>query len=771
MSLIQLLFGILFVAPFIYWNPSLLNLLLLLLSWWFVAPVGEGCKDERDHSPDTGNQQFSERTAERMKTNQPDNHVDVTDGEVRSSTVLDPSLRQSLRNVFDCSYSQFILLWYNPPEPTENQPLYQVLLNEFNVAVDYAVGKIRRLDLTRIELGFIRILTDHLRTAKKGKKRKKIFQTRQKEVCFLRRTSEALICNLLPDSVWKLNCYQHFLKEVVALKVLEEVINTVCDADFINQALIKFLDKDSSATKEEEIILDDFAKAETNDEINIKCNIPKGQEKKKKKSNKKTKLQNFFKKFSKKSKKVYVETGSTLDNMDEVDGQFSSEFGNFGQKFRSLASSNGLYLDNRIDDSAEEEDDNSSHEMLKWLTENILIPIENEKSSLRNCTITISEVSWDEIENPSCTIDIESLEAAEDCWSVQRKYHEFVDLHKELCKTFSSFVETNLPPVNCMSSDKINNEFKEDVKCQLNGFLKKLVSEESILCNESILNFFSANDQFRDYWGLLTSLFTEEDEETDADSGTSEGPCDTVVGEVEPMEINPENRETQIRGCAESRPSEIFCESSESDFSFRSMSAISETKDTDAAGFGRRKRKKWALHKIERPAEQPECIINQLHELLEELFCTECFSSNKIYLQLAKCILPFIKTRLQKKLDQFFSKEQMTVYIDCLRETLWPNGKPAEPPPERSNKEKAFAKERAEELLQEKVAAIYHFLLCGKEIVQILLTVFQDAETNKRLVYNVLVFLLFEIIPGIKDSWSADTMPCLDVDELNDKPL
>ncbi|XP_078403738.1 uncharacterized protein LOC144683972 isoform X2 [Cetorhinus maximus] len=760
MDMAQVLLGLLLIAPLIYWGGASLNLLLLLRFWWCPGvQVGEQSRDEQDVGPDPDNQQLSERTAEMAEINQPNDHVDEADGKEPNSFVLDPSLYQSLRRVFECSYSQFILLWYNPPEPREDQPLYQVLLDEFNMAVDHAVGKIRHLNLNSIERRLIRILTCHLRTAKKEKKREKIFQTRQEEVSFLRRASEALICNLLPDSLWKLNCYRHLLKEVVALKVLEEVINTVCDADFINRALIQFLDKDSPEIKVE-ATPEAPPKTGTNDEIPTECNIPKAN--KKKESNKK-RFVNLFKKLKRKKKKKDPEAKSTLCISDEGDGQFGPEFRGVGQGFRSL-SPDECNSSDRAEDSAEE-DFNSSNEMPEQMKQHILISTENEKSSLRNCKITISKVSWDEIDDPSCVIDIENHKAVEDCWSVCRKYHEFEELQKQLSKV-TSFLSTKLPSVNSMSPDEINNEFKEDFKRQLNKFLEKLVSEESILYDERTLNFFSANDQIREFWGLLTSLFMEEDEETDASSETSEGPCDTVVGEVEPLETDPEDEETQN--------SEIFHENSEAACGFRCMPDTSETKDADTVDNDCRKRKKrMSKKKVKRTTEQPECITSQLHELLGELFCTECFSS-KACLFALKYVLPWIKKHLQKKLDQFFSKEQMIAYIDCLRETLWPNGNPAEPPPERSNEAKTFARERAEELLQKKLSASKLRALHCKEHMKILLSMFQDAEMNKRLVYNVLVFLLFEIIPEIKNSWNGDSVPCLErlnVDDLNDKPL
>ncbi|XP_038631365.1 uncharacterized protein si:rp71-46j2.7 [Scyliorhinus canicula] len=758
MSPAQWVFGVLFAACLLYWDGGLL---LLLPLWWCLgAGLGERSRDQQDLGPDPHYQQLPERKAEINHTN---SVVDAADGKVQSSIELDPSLRQSLTKVFECSYSQFILLWYIPPEPKEDQPLYKTLLNEFNMMVDHAVGKFGQLDLTRIERGLIRILTVHLRAVKKEKKREKIFQTRHEEVCFLRRTSEALIYHLLPDSLWKLNCYWHILKEVVTLKVLEEVINTVCDADFINQALIKFLDEDSPETNEAEVI-PEAPPTTGNDDGRGKteCNVPK--EKEKKKSNKK-KLPKFFKMFKRNKKQKNPETKPSSDHMDEIDGPADPDF-------RSLPPSESD-LNIRAEDSAEEEDLNFSNEMPEWVKQKILISTENEKSSLRKCRISVSEVSWGETEGPFCRIDIESLEAAEDCWSIQRKYHEFEDLQKELSKTFSSLVETKLPSVNGTSSDKVSNEFKEDIKCQLNGFLEKLVSEESILSNENTLNFFSANDQIRDYWGLLTSLFTDEDEETDADSDTSEGLCDTDVGETEPSETNPENTETPNRDSAELKSPEVFDESADSDCAFRCMPDSGEAKKASvrSIGFIKRKRKR---RRSQKKAERVKDITSQLHELLEELFHTDYLPA-KLFLHVLKHVVSLFSSHLQKKLDQFFTREQIIVYVDFLREALWPNGKPAGLPPERSNEKKTFTKERAEELLQKKISEAFKYLpLCDKELVKVMFPMFQDMETNKRLVYRVLVFLLFEITPGIKESWIGDSLPCLErlnVNEFSDKPL
>ncbi|XP_043561028.1 sorting nexin-25 isoform X2 [Chiloscyllium plagiosum] len=743
MSPKQLLAGLLFVAPFTDWSPGLLLnvLLLLVFSWWLRAPVTEGNTDQLDHRPDRGDQALSETTEELVEEGQPHDHVDVLDGREQNSIVLDPGLRQSLRKVFDCSYSQFILLWYNPPEPRDDQPLYQVLFHEFTSAVDHAVLKIRNLDLTRIEIGLIQTLAKHLKSAKKGKEREKMFQTRQEEVFFLRKAAETLMWNLVPDSLWKLNTYQQLLKEVIALKVLEEVINMVCDPDFINQTLIKFLDKDSGETKEVKDIENPPQKTGASNEIK-NCNIPK--ENKKKKSYRKA-FNSKLSKIFKRSKKKGAETSSSFGHTDEVDGESCSELEAVDQNFRSFSTDVEDITEDSVDDSAEEEDIKFADEMLEWLKENLLITTENEESSLRNCKITISMVLWNEIENPTCVIDVENVQVAEECWSIKREYHEFEELQNELSKTFDTLVETKLPSINCVKPDTIDDKFKEAIECQLNGFLKKLVTEESILHNESTRKFFSANDELREYWGLLKSLFNEDDEVICAASDTSEDPCNTDVGEDEPLETDPENTDISNHKSVESLPSKILSEDSESDCGFRLLSGTSKKKVAGGFSISCRKRingLSWG--KIPQTSEQTECLTNEVQKLLEELFCTDDYFLNKLFLRAALNFLRTYKRKyIQKRLDQFFSKEQMVLYVDCLRETLWPNGKPAGPPPVRSLEEKTSAKERAEELLQEKVSAlkIPSAFFPFKEIMQRLLPIFQDVEINKRLVYITCLWI------------------------------
>ncbi|XP_059832745.1 sorting nexin-25 isoform X1 [Hypanus sabinus] len=739
-----LLFGILIAVFFLQWD---LIFLVLCIIWWAAPRWDNGA---------AGGGACPESPISTEDVNLAKTQVDTTDGSVQSS-----SLHQSLKKVFDCSYSQFILLWYNPPEDREDQLLYKVLLHEFNTAVEYIVRKIRKLNYTRIELRLIQILTIHLRSAKEEKKREKVFRTRGEEVYFLRRSAEALIHNLLPDSLWKENCYQYVIREVIALKILEKTINMVCDADFINQSLITLLDQDSLASEGKGVIASVPASTEENIKITPEGDITtmKAEKKQKKKALYRRLKNSLVKIFKKPRKKSDIEFDS---NMDEVDG-IHHKYGENDLNFRCSY----LQLDG---ESGEEDDLSSNDKAFEWLKENILVPSE-EQSSLRNCKITISEVSWDVMKDPLCTFDIENLEDAEECWSVKRNFQEFQELQN---KAFSSLGERELPSLNGLSADTIDSEFREDFQRQLNGILKKLISDESILCNENVLNFFSPSD--RDYIGLLTSLFPEEDEETDMESDISEGPWDKDLDDgddaVGPANTSPSNVEVQDTDSAESLPSTVNNEDTDTEGSFRSLPLSPDNEDVKKYSVRHKKR---STRVSERLAEMPDGIAGHIHKLLEEIIWIEHRNLKiTVVMQLVKYILPMKKKSLKKYLDHFFSIEQVTWYIDRLREGLWPDGNPVCPSPKRSDEEKASAKEKAKETLLSKVPGMFRKMFSGNEIVSNLFNVFQDTEANKRLVYTILVFLLFELIPEIKESWKGDPELCLEdlsVDALNDQAL
>ncbi|XP_078268790.1 uncharacterized protein LOC144600740 [Rhinoraja longicauda] len=744
-------------ALLLYWDP--LSLTLLVLCWIVEWPGGIDQRDGGGGGSGSGaaarESSAADGTISTQEESQAKSAEDVIDGAVRSSL-----LHQALKKVFDCSYSQFILSWYDPPEATADQPLYHVLLHEFNTAVDYALGKIRNLNFTRIDIRLIQILTIHLRNVKKKTKREKVFQSRQDEVYFLRRTATDLIHNLLPETLWKLNCYQSVMREAIALKALEETINKVCDADFINQSLIRCLDQASLAPEEKDSIPEVPAVTEKNSEPIPECN----QVKEKKKMTRKQKVIHWLKKKtnSKKLKKRRgIEADSAGTDMDEVDG-LCYDAKNMTQHLRSIHHTD--------DDSVEDNDFDSSHEVFEWLKTSFLESNE-EKTSLKCCKITISEIAWDKEEEPLCTIDIENRDDAEECWSVQRKYHEFQDLRNELVKTFNSLSETQLPSVNGLASGEISKKFREDFEHQMAGFVKTLISDESILCSEMVLNFFSADD--RDYWGLLTSLFAEEDEETDVESVTSGGSRDKDVDDGEETErpkTSPGNVEIQDTASNKSLPSTSSSDTPECDLSFRSMAYSPDEEDVQKANISHIRRR--VTGRFTKP---PEGISGLLHELLEEIMYIEQSDFKiTVLMQLVKYILAIRKKSLKKSIDKYFSKEQVASYIDQLREVLWPNGIPACPSPERSDEEKAIAKEKAIELLLSKAPAFFRVFLHGKEVINNLMTVFQDVETNKRLVYKALVFLLFELIPEIKDSWKEDPRLCLEdlnFDQLDERPL
>ncbi|RXM97038.1 ADP/ATP translocase 3 [Acipenser ruthenus] len=77
-----------------------------------------------------------------------------------------PHLKQALGKVFECAYSQFVLLWYDAPEPRERQVLHQALLQEFHTDVDQLIQTTRHLETMTLAVGVVRILTQHLQSSR-----------------------------------------------------------------------------------------------------------------------------------------------------------------------------------------------------------------------------------------------------------------------------------------------------------------------------------------------------------------------------------------------------------------------------------------------------------------------------------------------------------------------------------------------------------------------------------------------------------------------------
>lgn len=71
-------------------------------------------------------------------------------------------------SVFECAYAQLVLPWYSVPGPCDSQLLHQVLWKEFDQVIDQVISRGKDFDVCAASVGCIRILTQHLHSAKQS---------------------------------------------------------------------------------------------------------------------------------------------------------------------------------------------------------------------------------------------------------------------------------------------------------------------------------------------------------------------------------------------------------------------------------------------------------------------------------------------------------------------------------------------------------------------------------------------------------------------------
>ncbi|XP_048883912.1 uncharacterized protein si:rp71-46j2.7 [Brienomyrus brachyistius] len=133
----------------------------------------------------------------------------------------------------------------------DKQPIYKALWLELDLATDRIMETVCALDIAAVSTGCIHIFTEHLHQMKEAR-RELLFSSWENEVAFLRLCSEALVQNFLPESTWKLDLYRSILKEIVAFKVLLQLVTLLSDPVTLNQLVVRYLDAASPCSSTEE---------------------------------------------------------------------------------------------------------------------------------------------------------------------------------------------------------------------------------------------------------------------------------------------------------------------------------------------------------------------------------------------------------------------------------------------------------------------------------------------------------------------------------------
>ncbi len=160
---------------------------------------------------------------------------------------------------------------------------------------------------------------------------------------------------------------------------------------------------------------------------------------------------------------------------------------------------------------------------------------------------------------------------------------------------------------------------------------------------------------------------------------------------------------------------------------------------------------------IPREVKAADHILDHVSSLISEVFDLQ-ERSRVLRRQLYDLIqLTFgsnIEVELQDFMKWMVSEPMLVYYIDTLRDTMWPGGSPAPPPPLRSDEDKERTKEEAKG----------RFLKCAPQTLQTILgqrncqigllkmfETFQDPRANKQLFYSYFELLLYELVPELEN--------------------
>ncbi|CAH1265099.1 SNX25 [Branchiostoma lanceolatum] len=168
-------------------------------------------------------------------------------------TVVSRNVDQALREVFDLVLRDYVVVWFE--DLCQSQARFKDLLME-DIWCVVGNSKIRLANLDIVKLltyDVVNKLCTHfqdlsLSEVKPGLQDlstpfllQSYLQSDERERSFLRQCSEVLLICLLPAKHARCNSVRYLLREVLACQVFKQVIDLLCDPDYINQTLLNFL--------------------------------------------------------------------------------------------------------------------------------------------------------------------------------------------------------------------------------------------------------------------------------------------------------------------------------------------------------------------------------------------------------------------------------------------------------------------------------------------------------------------------------------------------
>ncbi|KAL2077210.1 hypothetical protein ACEWY4_026714 [Coilia grayii] len=467
------------------------------------------------------------------------------------------NVKRSLQQVFECAYAQSVLPWYSVPEPTSSQPLHGALKTEFDLFVDRLIRRARDFDLRAASVGCIRILTQHLHNAKQSTGAP-LFGSRAEETAVLRVFSEALVRNLLPETMWDLELYRCILNEVVAVKVLDLLVTWLSDPDNLNQLVVSQLDGVALSRSVQDLCESEREGGASSPETeDAGASADDAEDVPKKKERRGKRLKEGWTKFlekmkSKKAKKKELKKREqelmrrALANqspaclVQECGGGSSSECSSRSQMDSDSEEDSDLesYLTSVQEDMMEFK---LSYEM--WRVGNWIVAVNNVQQENEELCFT---VHLEERDNP------DNLH-----WDVIKTQKDLLYFHSRWQDM------SGLPSISAIVDDRgkdLDEAFQEEAKATLQNFLQELVADPHIGHSQPVFQFLCPLDKLLSeeepcggVWGLLSGIACfltpphEEEEHTGpvADVGAGDMKTAAVVHEPEVAHLTVENNQEE----------------------------------------------------------------------------------------------------------------------------------------------------------------------------------------------------------------------------------
>ncbi|XP_064810734.1 uncharacterized protein LOC135526349 isoform X2 [Oncorhynchus masou masou] len=432
-----------------------------------------------------------------------------------------PHVKRSLQQVFECAYAQLVLPWYCVPEPCDSQLLHGVLWREFDQVIDQVISRGKDFDVCSASVGCIRILTQHLHSAKQSD-REPLFSSRGEEVEVLRVFSEALVRNLFPQSLWGLAVSHCALNEIVALKVLDLLVRWLSDPDNLNQLVVSQLDGVTPKSSVEELCESNSdgaspaaLESQTSDvTLDETENAQTGDGKSKKKANKlkegwskildKMKSKKDKRKKMKKKEQVLVVRAKSIQDCPSKESEGSSR---------------ECSIQSQQDPDSEDGD-----------LESYLTSVQEEMMEFK-----LSYEMW-RVGHWAVSVPHMERENEEMCFTVHLEERDNPEnLHWDVKKTQTDIIHfrnlwqdsANLPSLSVLeASTESNSEDFRETKTSLKVFLQELVSDALMGHTQPVFQFLcpldkllSEEEHVGGVWGLLSGLayFLSPGQEDDED--------------------------------------------------------------------------------------------------------------------------------------------------------------------------------------------------------------------------------------------------------------